>query len=401
MNRVHRLLAAIGMAMCFAVPTYGADMDIHKEAKVAAAETTTEGHEKTDKQELVAKDAARADKEKTVQEDKKKDSWMTNEAIQAMKIPHPVRLVANDFHIGTIRQGDSVEQVKKLFGSPTKYSQSSHYTTIEYKQDALNLRIVSRNEHTPNVKVRDGQNVAQIGAESIFLGQGETISLGRNIHLQVPTEVLIRQFGIPTNVLRDADANVYYMVYKQPHEDTVQVFAIANRKVQRVALMPARVPYYQEGTTQLQQGKLAERDFTLMGFSLGAQFQANKYNMWNNLIKRENNNFWLYGDYGVEVDRRNIVRKVFLLTNSAYTGRGTTLGYHVSTILGAYGRPNRVEIGPDEEKSVDAYYYDSAYQKGASLVFVINHKTHYVEDVILTDSPIKNLQDPMGRYDLK
>ncbi|MFR6643631.1 MAG: hypothetical protein ACLUQN_08805, partial [Megasphaera sp.] len=178
------------------------------------------------------------------------------------------------------------------------------------------------------------------------------------------------------------------------------VFAVGNRRVERVALMPVRPPYITSEPAK-DPKKLTERDFTLMGFGLNQPFEANKYNMWNKLVKRNNSSFWLYGDYGVEVDRRNMIQKVFLLTNNGYTSRGATLGYHVSTILALYGRPDRVEWGPDKEKSVDAYYYDSPYQKGVSLVIIMRHNEPYVDDIILTSTPIKNIQDPMERYGLK
>ena len=58
-------------------------------------------------------------------------------------------------------------------------------------------------------------------------------------------------------------------------------------------------------------------------------------------------------------------------------------------------------MGPDKEKSVDAYYYDSPYQKGVSLVIIMRHNEPYVDDIILTSTPIKNIQDPMERYGLK
>lgn len=48
-----------------------------------------------------------------------------------------------------------------------------------------------------------------------------------------------------------------------------------------------------------------------------------------------------------------------------------------------------------------AYYYDSPYQKGVSLVIIMRHNEPYVDDIILTSTPIKNIQDPMERYGLK
>ena len=65
-----------------------------------------------------------------------------------------------------------------------------------------------------------------------------------------------------------------------------------------------------------------------MGFSLEDPFEANKYNMWTNMITNKGNKFWIYGDYGVEIDRHNTIKRVFLMTNNAYTNRGATLGYH-------------------------------------------------------------------------
>ena len=46
-------------------------------------------------------------------------------------------------------------------------------------------------------------------------------------------------------------------------------------------------------------------------------------------------------------------------------------------------------------------HYDSPFQKGVSLVFVVNHASRYVEDVLLISAPIQNLQDPMARYGLQ
>lgn len=326
---------------------------------------------------------------------------LTPEEISAVAIAAPKVLTVGDFHVGGIHRGDSLRKVMSMYGSPTKYAQSAHYTTMQYDNKDVAMRVRSRND-TADVLKETGEERegVRIGVESVFLTRGKDAVFGRGLRLKLPAEVLVRQMGIPSNVLRDADANIYYFVYENPGRDAAFVFAVANRKIERVALMELRPPYSRNESLPAQ-NKWSERDFTLMGFSLDQPFQANKYNMWNNLVKRDSNNFWLYGDYGVEVDRRNNVQKVFLLTNNAYTSRGATLGYHISTVLSLYGRPNRIEIGPETEKSVDAYYYDSPFQKGVSLVFVVNHASRYVEDVLLISSPIQNLQDPMARYGLQ
>ena len=310
-------------------------------------------------------------------------------------------LEAGDFYIGSIHSGDSPMKVKRIFGNPSKYSTSMHYTSMQYTGKDLKLRFVIRNKLADSLRSSgDSRKSVRPGVESAFLTTGTNILIGRDMRLKYPIEVLLRQFGLPDSVLRDTDANVYYVTYESPKKDAMYVFAVGNRRVERVALMPVRPPYI-TGEPSKDPMKLTEKDFTLMGFGLNQPFEANKYNMWNKLVKRNNSSFWLYGDYGVEVDRRNMVQKVFLLTNNGYTSRGATLGYHVSTILALYGRPDRVEWGPDKEKSVDAYYYDSPYQRGVSLVIIMRHNEPYVDDVILTSTPIKNIQDPMERYGLK
>ncbi len=310
-------------------------------------------------------------------------------------------LEASDFYIGSIRSGDSPMKVKRIFGNPSKYSTSMHYTSMQYTGKDLKLRFAIRNKLADSLRSSgDSRKSVRPGVESVFLTTGTNILIGRDMRLKYPIEVLLRQFGIPDSMLRDTDANVYYVTYESPKKDAMYVFAVGNRRVERVALMPVRPPYITSEPAK-DPKKLTERDFTLMGFGLNQPFEANKYNMWNKLVKRNNSSFWLYGDYGVEVDRRNMIQKVFLLTNNGYTSRGATLGYHVSTILALYGRPDRVEWGPDKEKSVDAYYYDSPYQKGVSLVIIMRHNEPYVDDIILTSTPIKNIQDPMERYGLK
>lgn len=326
------------------------------------------------------------------------DDCVLLDSLDTLTIPP---LQASDFYIGSIHHGDRPAKVKRIFGPPAKFSRSTHYTTMQYNDKDLKMRFTFRNKTADSLRhSADTRKAVLPGAESMFLSAGTNILIGRDVRLKYPAEVLLRQYGLPDSVLRDADANVYYFTYESPRKDVMYVFAIGNCRIERVALMPVRPPYI-TGDEPADRMKLGERDFTLMGFGLNQPFEPNKYNMWTNLVKRNNSNFWLYGDYGVEVDRRNIVQKVFLLTNNAYTGRGATLGYHVSTILALYGRPDRVEWGPDKEKSVDAYYYDSPYQKGVSLVIVVRHNEPYVDDIILTSTPIKNIQDPMERYGLK
>ena len=327
----------------------GTSQTAPKAAKAAAYGTSDKDGKVDKKADKTDKDGKDSKKETAhVPTD---DDCILLDSLDTLSIPP---LQASDFYIGSIHHGDSPAKVKRIFGPPTKFSRSTHYTTMQYNDKDLKMRFVFRNKTADSLRYSAGNRKAVIpGAESMFLSSGTNILIGRDVRLKYPAEVLLRQYGLPDSVLRDADANVYYFTYESPRKDVMYVFAIGNRRIERVALMPVRPPYI-TGEEAADRMKLGERDFTLMGFGLNQPFEANKYNMWTNLVKRNNSNFWLYGDYGVEVDRRNIVQKVFLLTNNAYTGRGATLGYHVSTILALYGRPDRIEWGPDKEKSVDA-----------------------------------------------
>ena len=396
-----KALTGAAIAVVDAGGKAGAVQSAYKAAKAVAPESDdkagkTDKTDKTDKADKGGKD--NKDSKKETAHVPTDDDCVLLDSLDTLTISP---LQAGDFYIGSIHHGDSPAKVKRIFGPPSKFSRSTHYTTMQYNEKELKMRFVFRNKTADSLRYGAGNRKAVIpGAESIFLSSGTNILIGRDVRLKYPAEVLLRQYGIPDSVLRDADANVYYFTYESPRKDVMYVFAIGNRRIERVALMPVRPPYV-TGEEPADRMKLGERDFTLMGFRLNQPFEPNKYNMWTNLVKRNNSNFWLYGDYGVEVDRRNIVQKVFLLTNNAYTGRGATLGYHVSTILALYGRPDRIEWGPDKEKSVDAYYYDSPYQKGVSLVIIVRHNEPYVDDIILTAMPIKNIQDPMERYGLK
>ncbi|WP_311493146.1 hypothetical protein [uncultured Megasphaera sp.] len=306
---------------------------------------------------------------------------------------HVIPLIAADLNIQGIERGFSQAQVEERLGKPVRITKTDHFMTLHYGNDKESLRCVLRTEQ----ETADGRLAYTPQVDAVFLAKGDTVSIGRNIFLHNPVELVLRRYGVPHNVLRDAAANVYYLVYEAGRTDLI--FAVAERKVQRVALMEARYPYHREQALTGRQAR-EKRDFTLMGFGLDEPFIANRYNMWNNQLKRGTDTFWLYNNYGVAVDGKNKVKRVFLLTNSGYTDRGATLGYHVSTVLGLYGYPDHVDHTGTDPKGVDVYYYSSPYQPGVYLAFVIKRDTQYVDDVILTEGPLHDVQNPTARYGL-
>ena len=331
-----------------------------------------------------------------------KQKYAAQHVDPSLQMPPIAALDEAAFTIGGVGIGDAAGALEAKFGKADKVTRSEHFTNLRYDSDTLGLRVIMRNDTAEILKTPGFERKAiRIGMDSAFLSHGDAVVVGRGIHLGTPVEVMIRQYGVPANVLRDAEANVYYFVYASPDENSVLVFAVRERKVQRVALMPVRPPYYTTKKDMLSPGPLQPRDFTLMGFAMDETFVANRYNMWLNMIPRKDDKFWLYGNYGLQVDKHNQVKRVFLMVNNTYTPRGATLGYHISTVLALYGLPSRIEKGPAGKEYYDAYYYDSPYQSDTSLVFITKHDGDFVSDIILTSTPVVDLQNPLKRYDFE
>ena len=83
------------------------------------------------------------------------------------------------------------------------------------------------------------KNRIQTGVESVYLTKGDSVIIGDDLTIGTPVEILIRRFGRPDRLLRDTDANVYYFVYSSLSEWEDLVFAVGDRKIRRVAMMPA------------------------------------------------------------------------------------------------------------------------------------------------------------------
>ena len=46
-----------------------------------------------------------------------------------------------DFSFNGLHAGDSLQKVKRIFGSPTKYAQSAHYTELKYNRKDLDMTV--------------------------------------------------------------------------------------------------------------------------------------------------------------------------------------------------------------------------------------------------------------------
>ena len=184
----------------------GTSQTAPKAAKAAAYGTSDKDGKVDKKADKTDKDGKDSKKETAhVPTD---DDCVLLDSLNTLSIPP---LQASDFYIGSIHHGDSPAKVKRIFGPPTKFSRSTHYTTMQYNDKDLKMRFVFRNKTADSLRYSAGNRKAVIpGAESMFLSSGTNILIGRDVRLKYPAEVLLRQYGLPDSVLRDADANVYY-----------------------------------------------------------------------------------------------------------------------------------------------------------------------------------------------
>ena len=102
------------------------------------------------------------------------DDCVLLDSLNTLSIPP---LQASDFYIGSIHHGDSPAKVKRIFGPPTKFSRSTHYTTMQYNDKDLKMRFVFRNKTADSLRYSAGNRKAVIpGAESMFLSSGTMLT---------------------------------------------------------------------------------------------------------------------------------------------------------------------------------------------------------------------------------
>ena len=83
-----------------------------------------------------------------------------------MDIAVPSVLHAGDFHVGGIHCGDSLRKVRSLYGSPTKYARSAHYTTMQYDGKDIAMRVRSRNDTADILKETGEEREASVSASN-------------------------------------------------------------------------------------------------------------------------------------------------------------------------------------------------------------------------------------------
>ena len=145
MNGKKNLILAVFCLLCASCLPVGAVSADGSPAQSEPALPAVQSRTGAAAQTAVAGEGEEADKK-----DKKKPisngKVLTKEEIGAMDIAVPSVLHAGDFHVGGIHCGDSLRKVRSLYGSPTKYARSAHYTTMQYDGKDIAMRVRSRND---------------------------------------------------------------------------------------------------------------------------------------------------------------------------------------------------------------------------------------------------------------
>lgn len=328
--------------------------------------------------------------------------------------------------------GMSQEEVLRQLGSPKSYQENGKETVLyyEYGRDIVQAWEKKEKEALQHPKKEKGKTekkepkvgTLQIWIEKELPASLKQVSLPKEAlrsgvtrvyvtapFLSLPTcagvragdgvSYLLDHYGVPSAVLRDADTGVYRFVYQDKDTKKTLVFYGKERNIEAVELRYDDQGLYQEAIKGQK-----DRDFTLMGLSIGDTFMTNRYDTWQRLIEQDDNSFWFYKTYGVWTDKNKVIKRIFLATNEAYSSRGITLGNKAETVLRVYGQPNWIEKGQVGDapagEVVDAWYYVKKGEKPVYLIFLINQERSVVEDVILSDSPIANKQNTSNRYGL-
>lgn len=318
-------------------------------------------------------------------------------------------LTMNDFSVANVHLGESTATILHKWGAPTTYQNTTHLTSMIYEKGKNRVVLSVRNSLPPSLStIQLPVERRRGGLEKITVtGTDSEFTTERAVKIGDGVESLVRKYGRPQNILRDSMADTYYMVYGSPDQQELLSITVKRFVVSQIDLL-----YGDAGTTLLPKaadvrpidsGKYEQRDFRLMGITVGETFEDNKFDLWQRRIDQEGTAFWFYKDYCVWVGKDKVVKRVFLLTNNAYTARGVSIGNRLSTLLGLYGSPDLIEKGGDDvtKKIVDAYYYVNAGAKPAYLVFLVNRTGSFIDDIMLTDSPVTNKQDTTKRYGLR
>lgn len=135
-------------------------------------------------------------------------------------------------------------------------------------------------------------------------------------------------------------------------------------------------------------GKLTADDFVLRGYKLNDHFVNDPNNDWKHQGMLFGSTFIGYNEYGVSVDKKNLINRV-LLNIYTPTRRGIAMGDTKYLLLFVYGMPTRIVESTTNAGTSTVYEYKNPAASDSYLQFALDDKNQYIKSVMLSDRPVK------------
>ena len=169
-------------------------------------------------------------------------------------------------------------------------------------------------------------------------------------------------------------------------------FTIKQSNVEAVDMISGQVwPRFglpKDPVYDFQAGKLTADDFVLRGYKLNDYFVNDPNNDWKHQGMLFGSTFIGYNEYGVSVDKKNLINRV-LLNIYTPTRRGIAMGDTKYLLLFVYGMPTRIVESTTNAGTSTVYEYKNPAASDSYLQFALDDKNQYIKSVMLSDRPVK------------
>ena len=325
----------------------------------------------------------------------------------------------DDYAIATYRLGDKFVVPKDV----EKTEVRENFTTYHMKDIAVTVYTGPSVERLVNDPLR-GQGAMYFFEPNTITNIHSTkkgVNTVRDIGPGSTRMELVFAYGSPNAMWRDQKNETYIFLYeghsenswpqkkdfKSPVENTNSnsqqqsmlsqqkeyiAFTIKQSNVEAVDMISGQVwprfglpkaPVY-----DFEAGKLTADDFVLRGLQLNDHFINDSNNDWKHQGMLFGSAFIGYNEYGVSVDKKNLINRV-LLNIYTPTRRGIAMGDTKYLLLFVYGMPTRIVESTTNSGTSTVYEYKNPAASNSYLQFALDEKNQYIKSVMLSDRPVK------------
>lgn len=325
----------------------------------------------------------------------------------------------DDYAIATYRLGDKFVVPKDV----DKTEVRDNFTTYHMKDLAVTVYTGPSVERLVNDPLR-GQGATYFFEPNTITNIHSTkkgVNTVRDIGPGSTRMELVFAYGSPNAMWRDQKNETYIFLYeghsenswpqkkdfKSPVENTNSnsqqqsmlgqqkeyiAFTIKQSNIEAVDMISGQVwprfglpkaPVY-----DFEAGKLTADDFVLRGLQLNDHFTNDSNNDWKHQGMLFGSAFIGYNEYGVSVDKKNLINRV-LLNIYTPTRRGIAMGDTKYLLLFVYGMPTRIVESTTNSGTSTVYEYKNPAASNSYLQFALDEKNQYIKSVMLSDRPVK------------